>query len=38
MIGKKTCETTIPPPHVLIIWWTWLTNGWDLLASLGHPS
>ena len=26
------------PPHVLIIWWTyWPTNGWDLLASLGHP-
>ena len=34
---KKTCYTPIPPPHVLIIWWTLPTNGWDLLASLGHP-
>ena len=25
-------------PHVLAIWWTWPTSGWDPLASLGHPN
>jgi len=35
-IAKKTCQMPIPPPHV-IMWWTRPTNGWDLLASLGHP-
>jgi len=35
--SEKTCSTPIPPPHVLIIWWTWPPNGWDLLASLVHP-
>jgi len=34
-IGKKLAA--ICPPHVPIIWWTSATNGWDLLASLGHP-
>ena len=35
---KKTCWTAISPPHVLTIWWTLANYGWDLLASLGHPS
>ena len=34
---KKTCYTSIPPPHVLVIRELRPTNGWDLLASLGHP-
>jgi len=40
IFGTKACidnRKKIPPPHVLIIRWTWPTNGWDLLASLGHP-
>ena len=30
---KKTCEISIPPPQRELR----ATNGWDLLASLGHP-
>jgi len=41
-IGKKTCQTAIPPPYVLYvltIWWTIRpTSGWDPLESLGHPN
>jgi len=25
------------PPHVLTIWWTSPTSGWDRFVSLGHP-
>ena len=25
-------------PHVLVIWRTWPTNGWDQFGSLGHTS
>ena len=35
-IGKKTCSAAISSPHLLIIWWTWPTSGWDWFRSLGH--
>jgi len=36
-IGKKSCWTAISPPHVPQ-YGERPTNGWDLLASLGHPN
>jgi len=38
--NRKKCQTAMPPPHVLTIWYGELrpTRGWDLLASLGHPN
>ena len=34
---RKTSSAAIRPPHVLTIWRTLPTNGWDRFGSLGHP-
>jgi len=34
---KKTCYAAMSPPHVLVIWQSSPTNGWDRFGSLGHP-
>jgi len=36
--NRKICQTAISPSHVPQYGELWPTNGWDLLASLGHPS
>ena len=35
--SEKNCYAAIPPPHVLVKWWTSTRNGWDRFGSLGHP-